>query len=99
MRDIRERCDRLLVQIEISQREIEKRRKEIEDNALELRDGRHVFVDGDHYRDEQGRVLEGERRGRGLRTSPRKTGRFDVAGAAEGQGERRRHGTASISRC
>jgi hypothetical protein len=59
MREIRERSDRLLAQIEIRQQEIEQRRKEIEDNALRLHDGRRVYVDGDRYRDEQGRVLEG----------------------------------------
>ena len=41
---------------------VEKRRKEIEDNALKLHDGRRVYVDGNQYRDEQGRVLEGRDR-------------------------------------
>jgi hypothetical protein len=58
MREIRDRSDRLLAQIEVRQREIEKRRDEIEDNALSLH-GHRVYVDGDHYRNEQGRVLEG----------------------------------------
>src|SRR5258708_34295049 len=58
----RERSDRLLPRIEQDQRVIEKRRKEIEDNALKLHDGRRVYVDGNQYRDEQGRVLEGRDR-------------------------------------
>lgn len=56
MRDTRDRQDRLLLQIEEREIEIGKRRKQIEDNALRLRDGRSVYVDGDRYRDEQGRV-------------------------------------------
>jgi hypothetical protein len=59
MRDIRDRQDRLLLQIEERQIEIEKHRKEIEDNALRLRDGRRIYVDGDRYRDGEGRVLTG----------------------------------------
>jgi hypothetical protein len=56
---IRERQDRLLLRIEEEQREIDKPRKQIEDNALRLRDGRRVYVDGDRYRDGEGRVLSG----------------------------------------
>jgi hypothetical protein len=59
MRQIRERSDRLLAQIEIQQQEIDKQRREIEDRAIKLRDGRRVYVDGDRYRDEHGRLLEG----------------------------------------
>ncbi len=59
MREFRERSESLLAQIEIRQREIETRRQEIEDNALRLHNGRRVFVDGDGYRDEEGRVLAG----------------------------------------
>jgi hypothetical protein len=59
MAAIRARSDRLLEQIEEQQRELEKRREEIEGKALRLHDGRRVYVDGDHYRDEQGRVLTG----------------------------------------
>jgi hypothetical protein len=59
MQEYRERSDRLLAQIDQQQRVVEKRRKEIEDSALKLHDGRRVYVDGDLYRDEQGRVLEG----------------------------------------
>jgi soluble cytochrome b562 len=59
MLEYRERSDRLLAQIDQQQRVVEKRRKEIEDSALKLHDGRRVYVDGDLYRDEQGRVLEG----------------------------------------
>jgi hypothetical protein len=59
MRQIRERSDRLLAQIEIQQQEIDRQRKQIEDRAIRLSDGRRVYVDGDRYRDEQGRLLEG----------------------------------------
>jgi len=59
MLEIHERSDRLLAQIEEQERIIEKRRKEIEDNAIRLHDGRRVYVDGDQYRDEEGRVLNG----------------------------------------
>jgi hypothetical protein len=54
-----ERQERLLAAIEEQQIELEKRRREIEDNALRLRDGRRAYVDGNVYRDEQGRVLSG----------------------------------------
>ena len=60
--EYRQRTDRLLAQIELQQRAIEKRRKEIDDNAIHLRDGRRVYVDGDQYRDEQGRILAGSDR-------------------------------------
>jgi hypothetical protein len=56
------RLDHLLAQIDEQQRRIEKRRKEIEDNALRLHDGRRVYVDGDQYDDECGRVLQGRDR-------------------------------------
>lgn len=59
MLEYQRRSDRLLAQIEEQERVVDKRRKEIEDNAIRLRDGRRVYVDGDRYRDEQGRVLEG----------------------------------------
>jgi hypothetical protein len=59
MLEYRQGTDRLLAQIEDQQRVIEKRRKEIEDNAIRLHDGRHAYVDGDQYRDEGGRLLEG----------------------------------------
>jgi len=62
LQDYRERSDRLLARIEQEQLVVEKRRKEIEDNALKLHDGRRVYVDGNQYRDEQGRVLEGRDR-------------------------------------
>src|ERR1700719_1052232 len=57
-----ERSDRLLAWIEQEQLVVEKHRKEIEDNALKMHDGRRVYVDGNQYRDEQGRVLEGRDR-------------------------------------
>lgn len=56
---LRDRQDQLLARIEQCQVEIEKRRQQIEDNALRLRDGRRIYVDGDHYRDAEGRVLTG----------------------------------------
>jgi hypothetical protein len=59
MREIAERQNRLLLQLDEELAEIEERRKEIEDNAIRLRDGRRVYVDGDRFRDEQGRVLTG----------------------------------------
>ena len=59
LQEYRERSDRLLARIEQGQLVVEKHRKEIEDNALKLRDGRRVYVDGNQYRDEQGRVLTG----------------------------------------
>jgi len=59
MREIAERQNRLVIQIEEEQADIERRRKEIEDNALRMQDGRRVYVDGDRFRDEQGRVLIG----------------------------------------
>ena len=62
LQEYRDRSDRLLAQIEQEQIAVEKRRKEIEDNALKLHDGRRVYVDGNQYRDEQGRVLEGRDR-------------------------------------
>jgi hypothetical protein len=62
LQEYRERSDRLLVRIEQEQIAVEKHRKEIEDNALKLLDGRRVYVDGNQYRDEQGRVLEGRDR-------------------------------------
>jgi hypothetical protein len=60
--EYRDRSDRLLARIEEQQLVVEKHRKEIEDNALKLHDGRLVYLDGSHYRDEQGRVLEGRDR-------------------------------------
>jgi hypothetical protein len=59
MRDIRDREDRLLARIDEQQRIVEKRWQEIQDNALHLHDGRRAYVDGNGYRDEQGRALNG----------------------------------------
>jgi hypothetical protein len=58
-RVIYDRQEHLLLEIEQRQIEVEKRRQEIEDNALRLHDGRRVYVDGNVYRNEQGRVLTG----------------------------------------
>jgi hypothetical protein len=62
LQEYRDRSDRLLARIEQQQIVVEKHRKEIEDNALKLHDGRRVYVDGNQYRDEQGRMLEGRDR-------------------------------------
>lgn len=59
MREIRERQDCLLAVIEEHERIDRKRLGEIENNALRLHDGRRAYVDGDRYRDEQGRKLTG----------------------------------------
>ena len=56
---ITERQNRLLRQIEEQQVRIEECRKQTEDDALRLRDGRRVYVDGDRYRDGEGRLLAG----------------------------------------
>jgi hypothetical protein len=62
LQEYRDGSDRLLARIEQEQLVVEKRRQEIEDNALKLHDGRRIYVDGNQYRDEQGRVLEGRDR-------------------------------------
>jgi hypothetical protein len=59
MLEISEHQDRLLRQISEEQVRIAERRKEIEDNTLRLDDGRRVYVDGDRYRDGEGRFLTG----------------------------------------
>jgi hypothetical protein len=59
MREISERQEQLLLRIEEEQIWVEERRKEIDDNALRLHDGRRVYVDGNRFRDGQGRVLAG----------------------------------------
>lgn len=59
MAELRDRCDHLLIHIEEYQAQLEKRRQDIERHALHLHDGRMAYVDGDHYRDEQGAILQG----------------------------------------
>jgi hypothetical protein len=59
LREITERQDRLLLRIEQEEAAIAKRRQEIDDHALRLQDGRGVYVDGERYRDGEGRVLTG----------------------------------------
>jgi hypothetical protein len=59
MAELRDRCDHLLLHIEEYQAQLEKRRQDIERYALHLHDGRMAYVDGDHYRDEQGTILQG----------------------------------------
>jgi hypothetical protein len=54
-----QRYDRLLLRIDEEQARIDEQRREIEDNALRLRDGRRAYIDGDRYRDGEGRVLSG----------------------------------------
>jgi hypothetical protein len=51
--------ERLLLRIDEEQARIDERRKEIENNALRLRDGRRAYIDGDRFRDGEGRVLAG----------------------------------------
>ena len=60
LQDIRDRESRLLKRIEEEQRRIEERQREIEERAIRLRDGRRVYVDGDEYRDGEGRALTGD---------------------------------------
>ena len=79
MLEITERQDQLLVRIEQEQAEIDKRRKEIEDNALRLRDGRRVYVDGDRYRDGEGRLLTGADQADAARQHEYSPDRFDLA--------------------
>ncbi|MGH9721916.1 MAG: hypothetical protein ACRD8O_17050 [Bryobacteraceae bacterium] len=74
MRQVRERQVRLLAQIEHAQRENDERRRKIDDNAIRLRDGRRVYVDGDKYRDEQGRVLTGDDEAEAAREHENKPG-------------------------
>ncbi len=62
MQDYFARSDRLLARIDEQERIIGKRRHEIEENALKLHDGRRVYVDGNHYRDENGNFLQGSAR-------------------------------------
>src|SRR5436305_15193742 len=62
MQVYRNRSDSLLARIEQQQIVVEKRRKEVEDNALKLHDARRVYGDGNQYRDEHARLLEGRDR-------------------------------------
>jgi hypothetical protein len=59
MQDIRTREDRLLARIDEQELIDRKHLKETEDNALKLHDGRRAYVDGDNFRDDQGRQLTG----------------------------------------
>jgi hypothetical protein len=59
MAELRDRCDHLLIHIEEYQAQLEKRRQDIERHALHLHDGRTAYIDGDHFRDEQGMILQG----------------------------------------
>jgi len=54
-----QRTERLLLRIDQEQAKIDERRRQIDDNALRLRDGRRAYIDGDRYRDGEGRVLTG----------------------------------------
>jgi hypothetical protein len=54
-----QRTERLLQRIDEEQVRIDERRREIEDNALRLHDGRRAYIDGDRFRDGEGRVLTG----------------------------------------
>jgi hypothetical protein len=59
MQEVRDHADRILLRIDEQQHEIEKRRKELEGRALHLNDGRRFWVDGDHFRDDSGAILQG----------------------------------------
>jgi hypothetical protein len=59
LREVAERQDRLLEQIEHEQAAINEKRREIDDNAIRLRDGRRAYLDGDRFRDEHGVMLTG----------------------------------------
>jgi hypothetical protein len=61
-RDLRRREDAMLALISEQEREIEEQRQEIQGRAIRMADGRRVFVDGDDYRDADGRKLEGKDR-------------------------------------
>jgi len=45
--------------IEASRLELQKQRVELDCKTIRLHDGRRVYVDGDHFQDENGRILEG----------------------------------------
>lgn len=59
LQDYMDRSDRLLARIDEQERILAKRRQEIEDKAIKLHDGRRVYVDGNQYRDENGKLLTG----------------------------------------
>lgn len=59
LQDYMDRSDRLLARIDEQERVLAQRRQEIEDKAIKLHDGRRVYVDGNQYRDENGRLLTG----------------------------------------
>jgi hypothetical protein len=59
LREIAERQERLLEQIEQEQAVIAEKRQEIDDHAIRLQDGRRAYVDGDRFRDGQGVMLTG----------------------------------------
>ena len=61
-RDLRRREDALLSALAVREQQIEKERQEIDRRAIRLADGRKVYVDGDDYRDAEGRKLEGRDR-------------------------------------
>lgn len=61
-RDLRRREDALLSTLAVREQQIEKAREEIDSRAIRLADGRRVYVDGDNFRDGQGRKLEGRDR-------------------------------------
>jgi hypothetical protein len=62
MRAVEQRSDQLLARIDREERRIEERRREIETRAIRLHDGRRVYVDGEEFRDGEGRALSGSDR-------------------------------------
>jgi hypothetical protein len=62
MRAVEQRSDQLLAKIDREERRIEERRREIETRAIRLHDGRRVYVDGEDFRDGEGRALSGSDR-------------------------------------
>jgi hypothetical protein len=59
LQEVRDHADRLLLRIDEQQHQLEKRRDELESRALHLHDGRRIWLDGDDFRDDAGRVLRG----------------------------------------
>lgn len=57
LQEYTDRSDRLLARIDEQERVLAKRRQEIEDKVIKLHDGRRVYIDGNNYRDENGRLL------------------------------------------
>jgi hypothetical protein len=57
--ELQERESRLIAQINIREDELREEAERQDARAIKLADGRRAYVDGDKYRDENGRVLAG----------------------------------------